>query len=209
MAWNAAARRSRLTTRNPVGGGTYSTVAGVQGAEDELIRREDAYGERGTEAYLDRAENFDASAALDRYAGGAWNSVQAGLRRSLADVRSNAVGAGRFDSGFLDEDQGTVMTDAVSGFQNRLMEASMGALSAQQRNTESLGAFGSERSGRAGEMLSARSEQVQNDAREEAARRRRNNSSLLSGLGTLAGTAIGGPLGGAAGGAIGGWLGNR
>jgi hypothetical protein len=57
------------------------------------------------------------------------------------------------------------------------------------------------------EMLAARSEQVQNDAREEAARKRKNRSGLLGGIGTAIGYGLGGPVGGYIGGAIGSYAG--
>lgn len=184
-------------------GSRYSTVAGVQGAQDEMIDRESQYGERGTTDYLDRAEHFDASAALNKYAGGAWNSIQTALKSTLADTRGRSVGAGRFDSGFLDEDQGEVINRATSQFSNDIAQQSMGALAAEQRNTESLGNFGNERSGRATDLLLSRSEQVQNDAREEEERRRKSRGGIAGALGGALGAAggflVGGPAGAMAG----------
>lgn len=202
--WADVLKRARAS-QTPASG--YGTVAGVQAAGDNAIDRETNYGERGTQDYLSRAESFDASKALNKYASGAWSSISTALKDQLATTAGQSVGAGRFDSGFLDEDKGVVINRATDQFSNALAGQSMNAVAMDQRNTESLGAFGSERSGRGEDLLAARSEQVQNDAREEAERKRKSKAGLLGGLGTLAGTALGGPIGGGIGGAIGSYVG--
>lgn len=206
MGFNDMLMRARRRTAPAPG---YGTVAGVQRAGDSQIATQSAYGERGTEDYLNQAENFDASGALNKYAQGAWGSIQSALGESLRAETGHAVGAGRFDSGFFDEDKGTVINRATSQFSNDIAQQSMGALAAQQRNTESLGRFGSERTEMGNEMLSARSEQVQNDAREQAERKRKSKSGLLGGIGTAIGYGLGGPVGGYIGGALGSYAGGR
>ncbi len=159
----------------------YGSVEEVQGAQDERI---------------DADLNYDGQAALDRYATGAYASVSEGLKRTLADTRGAAVGAGRFDSGYLDEDQGEVIRQTQSDFTNNLAQQSLNA--AQMTNSVR---------GRGTDLLLGRSEQVQNDAREEAERRRRKRSGIGSAIGTFLGGAAGAALGGPAGAAIGGRLG--
>jgi hypothetical protein len=173
------------------GASPYGSVEGVQAAGDAQIAKQTGYGEQATQDYLGRAEHFDASKALNTYAGGAWNTIRAGLGQQLAAEEGRAVGAGRFDSGFLDEDKGVVINRATDQLANSIAGQSMNALAAEQRNTEGLGSFANQRTEMGNELLMARSEQVQNDARAEAERRRKKNS----GVGSL----IGGVLGAAAG----------
>jgi hypothetical protein len=180
--------------------------------QNAQLDREEGYGERGTDAYLGAAENFDASGALNQYARGAWGSISEALGTQLQSLRGNAVGAGRFDSGFYDEDQGELVNRATGQFSNAIAQQSMGALAAQQRNTEGLGEFASERSGRALDLTAAQREEEENAFREEQARKRRRRSgigsaiggilgaaagSVLPGIGTVAGARLGGGLGGA------------
>lgn len=164
---------------------TYGSVADATGAVDENITRD-----------LD----YDASAALDRYARGAWGSVAEGLRNTLADVRGRAVGAGRFDSGYLDEDQGTVIRGVGDDLANRIAMQSMNAEALTQ-----------DVRGRGEEGLWGRTEQVMNDAREAAERKRRNKRGIFGAIGTVlggtAGAIFGGPAGAAIGGKIGGSIG--
>ena len=169
-------------------------------------RRPTQYGSTGELiGAVDEATNadldYDASAALDRYARGAWGSVADGLRRTLADTRGAAVGAGRFDSGYLDEDQGTVIRGVGDDLANRIAMQSMNAETLTQ-----------DVRGRGRDQLWGRAEQSMNDDRERAERKRRNKrgifgaigtvlggaaGSFIPGLGTAAGAAIGGKIGGA------------
>lgn len=177
----------RLATRYPARRpASYGSVGDVTGAIDQNINRD-----------LD----YDASSALNRYAQGAWGSVSQGLKQTLADTRGQSVGAGRFDSGYLDEDQGVVIRQTADDFGNRLAQQSMNA----EQLTQDV-------RGRGGEQLWGRGEQVMNDAREAAERKRRSKrgiygaigsvlggaaGSFIPGLGTAAGAAIGGKIGGA------------
>jgi hypothetical protein len=204
MGWSGTVARARMAVpRRP----NYSSVGDVQAAGDANIATQGAYGERGTQDYLNAAENFDASASLNKYAQGAWGSISSALNDTLKSQAGQAVGQGRFDSGFYDQDKGVVINRATSQLSNDIAGQSMNALAAQQRNTEGLGQFGTDRTNMSAEMLAARSEQVQNDAREEAARKRKNRSGLLGGIGTAIGYGLGGPVGGYIGGAIGSYAG--
>lgn len=198
----------RARRRMPAPGG-YGTVAGVQNAGDRQIALQSGYGQDATDAYLSTAKNFDASAALNKYAQGAWGSIQSALGQTLREQAGAAVGNGRFDSGYFDEDKGTVINRATSQFSNDIAGQAMNAAGLQQRNTEDLGRFADSRTEMGNELLAARSEQVQNDAREEAARKRRSRGGLLGGIGTAIGYGLGGPVGGYIGGAIGSYAGGR
>lgn len=217
MPWNdvvAQMKRRQMAQPAP---SPYSTVEGVQGAEDAQIASQTGYGERATGDYLNRAEGFDASTALNKYAQGAWGNISAGLKQTLADTRGQSVGAGRFDSGFLDEDQGTVINRATSAFSNDLAQQSVAAAGMDQRNTEQIGNFANERTSMGNDLLAGRSEQVQNDARAEAERKRKKRAGiggLIGGvIGAGAGALTGNPLavsggwkaGSSVGSGIGGW----
>jgi hypothetical protein len=206
MGWNDAvlnARRRQAVVPGANGSFDYGSVGGVQGAQDYMIDEERGYGSRGTRDYLSRAENFDASTALNKYAQGAWGSIQTALGDTLKAETGKSVGAGRFDSGFLDEDKGVVINRATQQFSNDLAQQSLGAASLDLRNTESLGQFGNERSGRATDLLLSRSEQVQNDARAEEERRRKSRGGIAGAIGGALGAGVGffagGPAGAAAG----------
>lgn len=213
MAFNTALLRARAQrpAQSP-----YGTVAGVQGAQDQMIDEEGAYGKTASDAYLSRAQNFDASSALNKYSQGAWGSISSALGDQLTAETGKAVGAGRFDSGFFDEDKGVVINRATQQLSDSIAQQSLNAASLDQRNTESLGSFGSERAGRATDLLLSRSEQVQNDAREEAERKRKSRGGIAGAIGSvvggIAGSAIpglGNIAGSQLGGALGGYIGGR
>jgi hypothetical protein len=161
------------------------------------------HGNEATSAYLNSAQNFDASQALNQYAQGAWGGVAAGLRRELADVRGRSVGAGRFDSGFLDEDQGEVIERTAQNFGNSIAMQSMNAAQLQQQNDAQLGSFGERARGRAMDTTAAFYEQDENDRREEEERKRARKRGIAGAIGGVVGAAggflVGGPAGAAGG----------
>lgn len=181
----------------------YGTVAGVQAAGDAQIDAERGMANTANNAYLDQATHFDASAALDKYATGAYNTISQGLKQSLSDLGGSAVGAGRFDSGFYDEDQGVVINRATGQLNDAIAGQAMSAASLQQQNTAGLGRYGLEQQGDANDLLAARSEQVQNDAREAAERARKRKRGIGAAIGGLVG-GVGGFLAGGPAGAVGG-----
>lgn len=177
----------------------------MQMAYPRRTTRPTSYGSVGDataalDANINRDLDYDASAALDRYARGAWGTVSQGLQQTLADTRGRSVGAGRFDSGYLDEDQGMVIRQTADDFGNRLAQQAMNAENLTQ-----------DVRGRGEEALWGRAEQVMNDAREAEERRRKKKSGIFGAIGTVLGGAggflLGGPAGAAAGGKIGGAIG--
>lgn len=144
--------------------------------------------------------NYDASDALNRYAQGAWGSVSEGLKQVLADTRGKSVGAGRFDSGYLDEDQGMVIRQTANDFSNNIAQQAMNAAGLQQ-----------DVYGRGEENLAGRAEQIVNDEREQAARKRKKKRGIFGAIGSIVGGAggflLGGPAGAAAGAKVGGSIG--
>lgn len=173
----AEARRRRT--------GSYGAVPAVQGAQDESINDD---------------LNYDASAALDKYARGSFATVSQGLNQQLEKLRGSSVGAGRFDSGYFDQDTGEVARNVYGDFTNNLAQQSMNAENLTQNVR-----------GRGEDLLLARSEQVQNDSREEAARRRQKRSGIGSAIGSVlggvGGAFLGGPWGASVGAQLGGSVG--
>lgn len=164
---------------------------------------EAGYGSRASGAYLDRATSFDASESLNRYARGAWGSISEALGHQLRDLKGSSVGAGRFDSGFFDEDTGEVVNRATSQFSNAIAQQSMGALAAEQRNTESLGNFGSEARGNAMDLYTSEREIQENAYRDNEERKRRRRQGIGSAIGGLLGAGVGAMAGGPAGASVG------
>lgn len=158
-------------------GSTYGTAAG--------------YGDDANASFLSQANSFDASKALNQYARGAFANVSQGLKSMLSDERGRQVGAGRFDSGFGDEDAGNIYSRVMSDFTNNLSTQALGAAGMQQRNTESIGQFGLQQQGMATDLLMSRREELENNRREEEERKRKKRSGI--------GGAIGGVLGGVGG----------
>lgn len=169
----------------------------------ELESQERGYasqGARASDAYLDQATNFDATEALNTYTQGAWNTIGGQLKRSIADERGRSVGAGRLDTGFYDEDVGDLYRGATDQLTNAVASQSMNALSATQRNTESLGQYGQNMSERATGMTQGMWEVRENDDREEREAKRRRKRGIGAALGAVAG-GVGGFLIGGPGGA--------
>lgn len=154
----------------------------------------------GVDEQIGNDLNYDASAALDRYAKGAWSTVSQGLQQTLANVRGQSVGAGRFDSGYLDEDQGTVIRQTADDFGNRIAQQAMNA----EQLTQDV-------RGRGEEQLWGRTEQAVNDQREQDARKRQRKRGIFGAIGTalggVGGFLVGGPAGAAAGAKVGGTIG--
>lgn len=165
-------------------------------------------GRRATAGYLDRAENFDASQALNEWAKGAYGTVSQQISDELKSLRGQAVGAGRLDTGFFDEDQGTVVNRNLANFNQALSQQALGAAGLDLRNAEGLGAFGERATENATDLLMSRREEVENAAREDEARKRRKRSGIGGFIGGALGAAGGFVLGGPAGAATGWKLGS-
>lgn len=149
---------------------------------------------------IDAAENYDASAALDQTARGTWGGISEMLQRELRNLGGSAVRAGRFDSGFYDEDQGEVFNTATRQFGDALARQSLDAEALEMRSRET-----------AMEGIAAQREEEENAFREEQERKRRRRGGIGSAIGGLLGGVggffVGGPAGAAAGAKLGSGLG--
>lgn len=180
---NSAARRRRPVNFNDPNalateeGNTYGSAAG--------------YGDQANSEFMQRATSFDPTAALNQYAKGAFANVSQGLKQQLDTMRGAAVGQGRFDTGYRDQDEQGVTQNVMRDFTNNLSQQALGAVGMQQRNTESIGQFGQNQQGMATDLLMSRREELINDQRAADERKRRKRSGI--------GSAIGGVLGGVGG----------
>jgi hypothetical protein len=172
--------------------------------QEDTMTEERARGAAAGSDYEAWAGNFDASKALNQYATGAFNNVASGLRHILGEQRGAAVGAGRLDTGFFDEDQGEVINRTMADFTNNLSSQAMNAAQLQASVKQGYGAYGERARGEATDLLMSRREEVENAAREDAERKRRNRRGIVGAIGGTLGAAAGGFLGGPAG-AMAGW----
>ena len=196
MTWNqittmARRRRAPALTDYSLGGYTAGVDATGANALDT--------GERATGDYLSRAENFDASKALNTWAQGAYGTISTQLTKRLRDLSGQAVGAGRLNTGFYDEDQGQVIRGAQQDFSNALAGEALGAASLQSSSDRALGQFGQQQTEMGLDVAQSRREEMINAQREQQARerqRKRGIGSLIGGaLGAGGGFILGGPKG--------------
>lgn len=178
----------------------------------QQIASTSAAGSSANAAYLQQLNSFNAQDSLNKYAQGAWGSISEALDKQLKSLKGSSTAAGRFDSGFFDEDTGVVANNATRQLSDAIAGQSMNALNAQQRNTAAIGAYGEREEGIGLDLATSSFEQEANDQRERDARSRKNRSAIWGGIGTALGAAAGGflgnpVLGGQVGGAIGGAIG--
>lgn len=153
---------------------------------------EASIGDAGTAAktaqsrYATDSAGFDPASSYKEYAGGAFKDFQTQLGQQLRDLGGKSVGAGRFDSGFFNEDQGQVIRDVSSDFSNRLAQ---GALQTSGMRLGQLGQEGQYALGQSGMYNDLLSGQLDRDtARENAKRQQR--SELYGTLGKVGAAAI-------------------
>lgn len=140
--------------------------------------------------FLDKATSFDPTAALETYGQAAYGDFQKGLKRNLADLGSSAVGAGRFDTGFYDEDQGRLITDMTDQYQRDLASHAMEAAGLEERNTEAVGQFGQNTRNTYLDLLTG---ELDRQTAEQNAKKSMWGDILKGGLG-VAGTVLGAVL---------------
>lgn len=197
-------RRAGAPGRQPV---NFGDQGSMQGAAQDAYNQEAGYGSDATSTYLQRAKSFDPTAAVQQYAQGAWGSISDGLKRSIADQRGAEVGAGRFDSGFNDEDTQGVYRTATNQLANSVAQQSVAAAGLGLQNNEDLGRFAQSTTQDANDLLASEREYQANLAEQKKKNRGAKGSAIGGALGTGVGAFFGGPLGAGIGGSIGSALG--
>ena len=166
------------------------------------------YGSGATAKYYNDLSTFDPTAALNKYASGAWKTAKegpGGFDDTLAKMKGSAVGAGRLDSGYFDQDTGDLYRKTVADYSSDLDRHALDATRMQMQNTEALGQFGEDQTGLNLELGSGRAEQLINDAREKAERRRKQKRGIGGLIGGTIGAGIGFFGGGGFQGGLEGW----
>ena len=106
-----------------VRGGRGGGAGSLSARYDAALRGEPLPGAGMEQEYDRRALAFDPQESLNRYATGAWDTIQhgvGGMDDQLRDLRGSAVGSGRLDTGFFDEDQGAVINRGLQSFGSAL-----------------------------------------------------------------------------------------
>lgn len=142
------------------------------------------------------AQTFDASKGLNAYAQGAWGSISDALNQDLATERGSAVGAGRLNTGFYDEDRGTIYNRATKQLADSVAQQSLNAQGQQIGVEQNYGNYGVGQQQTGLDLLTSRREEVEQAARDEAERKRQQKRGI--------GSAIGGVIGGVGGFLVGG-----
>jgi hypothetical protein len=181
--------------------------------ERENIRRsQDLLGSSGTlggqaeNEFFQRSLGFDAQQGAVESARGIVGSLTPDLQRNLEFARGQAVGRGRLDTGFFDEDRGRLFED----FNTRVANAvAANALQAQRLNLANVGQIG-----QFGENIQNRFVNLLGGSLDRATAERNAEPPSLFGrlLGaglSIAGTAVGGSIGGPQGAAVGGAVGRE
>lgn len=202
------------TVFNPYPSGG-SGLEGANKAYGAVTQGAGSVGASAENEYLSRARSFDPSASISKYASSMWdnavNDPISGLKKSLSDLRGGAVGAGRLDTGFFDEDQGTVMHGAVRDYNNMIGRTAIEGTRMEQENTAGIGAYGERKTNQYLDLMTADRDKLENDAREKAERKRKKKrgigsliggavgavaGSFIPGVGTMAGWGAGSAVGG-------------
>lgn len=131
-------------------------------------------------------EDFDPTQNLKTYGAAAAGDFDKTLKRSVSDLQGSAVGAGRLNTGFYDQDQGRLVTDLAGQYQRDLASHAMEASGQKLRATESAASMNEEEQNRYLELLAGGMD------REQAAANAKQQSqeSLYGALGEVAGAAL-------------------
>lgn len=182
----------------------------TQGRFNSAMNRANTQGREAEDEYLRRAQEYDPQESIDRSARASFDSVRGDMNEAVGDLRGQQVGMGRLDTGFATGDEDRLVRSAYDRLNNTLSQNAMFGEQLSMQNTQALGRFGSEQSGRYLDLMSGQMD------REQAARnaQKERQAGLFGGIAKLAGGALGsllGPAGTAVGaklgGVVGGWLG--
>lgn len=162
----------------------------TEGMMGQAIAGEGASSSAATSRYLTDSAAFDPGQAYKSWATGAFGDFQTGLTKNLRDLGGKAVGAGRFDSGFFDEDQGQLVRDMSSDFSNKLVQGSLTASGQRLSQLGQEGQFAEQQSQDYNELLAG--ELDRETAKSNAKKQQRSDfwGGLLKGGATIAAAAL-------------------
>lgn len=150
-----------------------------------------AQSSTATGAYNSANASFDPQQAFQTYATGAEGQFNTDLGLQLRNLGGAAVKSGRFDSGFYDEDQGQVVRNVASDFNNKIEQGALTASGQREAQIGQEGQYALGEQGMYGDMLSG--QQDRETAAQNAQRQARSNfwGSLISGGAKVAAAAAG------------------
>jgi hypothetical protein len=171
--------------------GALSGLAGRKSAQQRTLENrflaslnpEQQRADVAEDYYLQQAMAFDPERALRQYGDAASASFQRELRRQLRDLAGSAVGAGRLNTGFYDEDQGQLVSDLASRYNEAFASRALEAAGMNLGRIQDIGRFG-ERS--RNNYLDLIASQLDREEAARNARRRAWTDAFGSSLGSAA-----------------------
>lgn len=158
-------------------------------------------GREAESEFYRRSTEFDPQAAAETSARGIAGSLSMDLQKNLKFAQGQAVGAGRLDTGFFDEDRGYLFEDFNQRLTNAIAQQAMQAQQLNLSNIQGIGRFGESVSNRYINMLGGSLDRAQ---AEENAKKEGGGlfGKILGGVGGLVMPGIGSAIGKKVGGFI-------
>lgn len=150
------------------------------------MNRDRTVGAGAEDEYLTRAKGFDARGSLRESVGALYDQFVQGAGRKIRDLRGGMVGAGRLGGGYGELDESEAVYDMGRDLNQRVAGMALDAEGMNLRNTEGIGQFGQNTSGRYLDLLSG------NLDREQAERnaKRQERSAKWGAISNFAGKLI-------------------
>lgn len=163
----------------------------------QALRATNEAGQMGRTAeneFWNRSMAFDAQAGAEESARGIAGSLSMDLEKNLKFAQGQAVGGGRLDTGFFDEDRGFIMQDFNQRLSNAIAQQAMQAQQLNLQNIGSMGQFGQNVQNRFTNMLGGSLDRAQ---AEENAQKEGGGlfGKILGGVGGLVLPGIGSAVG--------------
>ena len=130
--------------------------------------------------------NFDPMAYLTTYGQGVAGAFNDTLNTQLRNLKGSAVGAGRLNTGFYDQDVGTLAKSIAGQYTNQLEQGAMQAAGMKLGATEQAASEQEDEQNRWLDMVTGQLDREQARKNQVAGQQ----SSLLSTVGTVAGAAL-------------------
>jgi len=129
--------------------------------------------------FLERDAAFDPGAAFKEYSAGAFSDFGKQLSYALRDNAYGAVGSGRMDTGFYDQDRGYIANELSRSYLADINRAALETTGMRQRQNEYLGQYGLNRTQDYQDLVAG---QLDRETAERNARRRYKADLIGSGV---------------------------
>lgn len=163
-------------------GATPAARSGTENRYMRALNRDERAGADMEDTAWEGMRDFDPDAAFRTSAEGAMGDFRREMSDQLRDLTGSAVGAGRLNTGFFDEDRGEVATRLGGQFQDRLAQGAMQTAGMRQQQLGQMGQMAGQRQNRYLELLTGK---MDRDTGNENARRDRRTGLLSAGAGLL------------------------